>query len=132
MFKKLVIVGLVAAVGFGCAGRPYGARDQANDQASAREENQSVEASEVDITPATQAKGTRADVELTRKIRQRIVDEEDLSMSAQNVKIITLKGVTTLRGQVKTMSEKTKVEKLARSAGAKSIKNELEIATQKE
>ncbi len=83
------------------------------------------------LTPADQARGSDRDVELTRKIRQMIVKDESLSMNADNVKIITLNGVTTLRGPVGSTAEKTKVERLAaKVVGAKAVRNELEVKAQ--
>lgn len=79
------------------------------------------------ITPMDQTKGSKADLEITRKVREVITDDDSLSVKAQNVKIITLKGLTTLRGPVDSMSEKSKVEQLARRAGARKIDNQLEV-----
>lgn len=81
------------------------------------------------LTPMDQSKGSKNDLEITRKVREVITDEDSLSVSAQNVKIITLKGITTLRGPVESASEKSKVEQLARRAGARNINNQLDITT---
>lgn len=82
------------------------------------------------VVPTDQAKGGEGDVETTRKIRQAIVADDTLSMNAHNVKIVTLAGVTTLRGPVKTAEEKKRVAELAASAsgGSNHVKNELEVA----
>lgn len=82
------------------------------------------------LVPTDQAKGSDGDVELTRKIRQAIVDDDGLSTNAHNVKIVTLNGVTTLRGPVSTAAEKTKVAEYAtRVVGDPvRVKNELEVA----
>lgn len=82
------------------------------------------------VTPMDQAKGSKADLEMTRKIRQTITDDSSLSMKAQNVKIVTLQGLTTLRGSVDTSKEKIKIEQLARRVGAKKISNQLELTIQ--
>lgn len=80
------------------------------------------------LTPMDQARGTRRDVELTRRIRQLVVKEKDLSSDARNVKIITLQGKTTLRGPVDSALEKTKLGNLAaRVVGMGSVTNELEV-----
>lgn len=80
------------------------------------------------VTPQDQARGSSADVEATRQIRQRVMDDKTLSIKAQNVKIITLQGVATLRGPVETIEEKTRVENLAKqSPGVKSVRNEIEV-----
>ena len=82
------------------------------------------------LTPEDQAKGTTADVELTRKIRQELVNDKTLSTDAHNVKIITLNGVVTLRGPVASASEKAKVDGLARKvSGVKQVDNQTEVKT---
>jgi hypothetical protein len=82
------------------------------------------------LTPMDQTKGSDADVETTQQVRKAIVGDDSLSTSAHNVKIITLNGVTTLRGPVASAEEKTRVAQLAAKAAGdpKKIKNELEVA----
>lgn len=82
------------------------------------------------LVPTDQAKGSDADVELTRNIRKAIVDDDSLSMNAHNVKIVTLNGVATLRGPVASAAEKTRVADIATkvAGGPTKIKNELEVA----
>lgn len=79
------------------------------------------------MTADDQLKGSRNDVELTRRVREEITNRESLSTQAHNIKIITLNGVMTLRGPVKNMSEKNQIAKIAKSV-ASDIRNELEIA----
>jgi hypothetical protein len=82
----------------------------------------------VKLTPEDQARGSAADVEATRAIRQRVVDDKTLSTKAHNVKIITLKGIATLRGPVETIEEKTRIEGHAKQApGVNSVRNEIEV-----
>ncbi len=82
------------------------------------------------LTPENQAKGSTADVELTRMIRQELVKNEGLSTNAQNVKIITLNGVVTLRGPVESANEKTKIEEIAKkTAGVKRVDSQIEVQT---
>src|SRR5436190_2189161 len=50
-------------------------------------------------------KETQTDVELTAKIRQRVVGMEGMSINARNVKIITADGHVTLRGPVNSVTE---------------------------
>ena len=78
------------------------------------------------LTPMDQS-NEPADVELTQKIRKGITSNDAMSIQARNIKIITQGGVVTLRGPVKTMDEKTTIEAVASSAGAKRIDNQLEI-----
>lgn len=80
------------------------------------------------LTPEDQSKGSTADVELTRKIREELVKNEGLSTDAHNVKVITLGGVVTLRGPVATANEKAQVEDIAKkTAGVKRVDNQIEV-----
>jgi hyperosmotically inducible protein len=56
-----------------------------------------------------------------------VVNDGSLSITAKNVKIITIQGVVTLRGPVDTAKEQSAIESHAKRAGAKKITNELEI-----
>lgn len=79
------------------------------------------------LTPTDQGESA-ADRELTAKIRRAIVADDKLSTHAQNVKIITIDGAVTLRGPVKSASEKAAVAAKAQQiAGAKRVDNQLEI-----
>jgi hyperosmotically inducible protein len=72
--------------------------------------------------------GSAADRELTANIRKAIVDDDALSMNAHNVKVIAKDGVVTLRGPVKSASEKASVAaKAHKVAGVKRVDNQLEI-----
>src|SRR5437763_14280283 len=69
-----------------------------------------------------------ADLKITQAIRQALMNDDQLSMTAKNIKIITANGQVTLRGPVKTAQEKSTIHQLARSAasGAK-IENQLDV-----
>ena len=77
-------------------------------------------------TPTDQS-NSPADIKITADIRKMVVSDDSLSMTAKNVKIITVDGVVTLRGPVETQKEKAAIESHAKHAGAKKITNELEI-----
>lgn len=80
------------------------------------------------LTPGDQG-GSEADRTVTQQVRQGVVADSDLSMTAKNVKIITVAGVVTLRGPVKSAQEKSQVAAIAqRVAGVTRVDNELEIA----
>lgn len=80
------------------------------------------------LTPFDQSE-TEADRTLTQRIRQGIVADDSLSMSARNVKIITANGVVTLRGPVETEEERSKIVAAAQQiAGKNNVQNQLEIA----
>jgi osmotically-inducible protein OsmY len=79
---------------------------------------------------AEQQSNKEADVNLTRKIRQALVQDKQLSTYAQNVKIITEGGQVVLKGPVKNQEEKDKVEsKAGQIAGLDRVRSELEVVT---
>ena len=72
------------------------------------------------------------DVKITAAIRRAVVRDHSLSMTAKNVKIITANGMVTLRGPVKSDTEKAKIVELAQSAvGNAKINNQLEVKASK-
>jgi osmotically-inducible protein OsmY len=78
------------------------------------------------LTPADQS-NSALDLELTKSIRQGITSNDEMSLQARNVKVISQDGVVTLRGPVETEEERASIEALARNAGATRIDNQLEI-----
>jgi len=79
------------------------------------------------LTPMDQG-GSEADRTITQQIRKAVVANDDLSVNAQNVKIITRDGTVTLRGPVKTESEKTSIALAAKStSGVKNVDNQLQV-----
>src|SRR4026209_1681689 len=69
-----------------------------------------------------------ADLKTTQAIRQALMKDGELSMTAKNIKGITANGHVTLRGPVKTAQEKTKIDQLAKSvAGGAQIDNQLDV-----
>jgi len=82
------------------------------------------------LTPIDQS-NKPTDVNMTREIRRAIVKDDQLSMDAKNIKIITVDGAVTLRGPVKTEQEKADIAaKAAQLAGDSNVYNELEVAGQ--
>ena len=80
------------------------------------------------VTPGDQSE-TEADIKLTQSIRKEVVANDTLSVTAQNIKIIAANGVVTLRGPVKTESERQQIAAVAeRIAGAGRVQNQLEVA----
>lgn len=74
---------------------------------------------------------TEADRQITAKVREMIVADDSLSTNAQNIKIITVAGVVTLRGPVETPAEKTTIESKAKSvAGVTRVNNQLDTKVQ--
>jgi hyperosmotically inducible protein len=87
---------------------------------------------ERDRSGETQTSGDQsnssADLKITQAIRQALVKDGELSMTAKNIKIITDNGQVTLRGPVKNAQEKAKIDQLARSAaGGAKIVDQLDV-----
>ena len=73
-----------------------------------------------------------ADRKLSQKVRQAVVDDDALSTTAHNIKIITVNGVVTLRGPVQSAKERNAIgEKAIKIAGAGKVKNQLEPINKK-
>lgn len=78
-------------------------------------------------TPLDQGEN-ETDRTITQEIRKAVMAEPNMSVNAQNCKIITKDGVVTLRGPVSTQAEKDTIEAKAKAiAGVKSVVNELEV-----
>ena len=68
------------------------------------------------------------DLKVTQAIRRALMKDRQLSTIAKNIKVVTANGQVTLRGPVKTVQEKTKVDQIARSAaGGARIDDQLEV-----
>jgi hyperosmotically inducible periplasmic protein len=81
-----------------------------------------------DTQTAEKQSNAKADREITAKVRKEIVSDKDLSTYAHNVKVITVNGVVTLKGPVKSEDEKAKVSELAANVvSADKITNELTV-----
>jgi osmotically-inducible protein OsmY len=78
---------------------------------------------------ADQQKESAADRELTKKIRQSVIDDKSLSTYAHNVKIVAQDGQVTLKGPVRSEAEKTSIAaKATEIAGAGKVTNEITVA----
>lgn len=78
-------------------------------------------------TPMDQSNSS-SDIKITADIRRAIMAESGMSTNAQNCKIITDKGVVTLRGPVASQAEKDSIEAKAKAAaGVNRVINELEV-----
>jgi hyperosmotically inducible protein len=79
------------------------------------------------LTPGDQGSSDR-DMAITQRIRETVIDDDSLSFTAKNVKIITTGGRVTLRGPVRNEQERRAIEQAAVAvAGAGQVANELEI-----
>jgi osmotically-inducible protein OsmY len=78
---------------------------------------------------ADEQSNSKADMELTQRIRRSVMDDKSLSMYGKNVKIVSSGGKVTLNGVVRTADEKQQIgQKAAAVAGAGHVVNELTVA----
>lgn len=83
------------------------------------------------LTPMDQG-GSESDRTITQDIRKAVMAKDGMSTNAQNVKIITVESVVTLRGPVKTPDEKSTIVALAtKTAGVKRVDDQLEVEQSK-
>jgi hyperosmotically inducible protein len=80
------------------------------------------------LTPGDQGEN-EVDRTITQKVRQGVMKNDALSMTAKNVKIITVGSIVTLRGPVKSDKEKADIAAIATGTdGVKHVDNQIEIA----
>lgn len=78
-------------------------------------------------TPLDQAENS-ADIRITADIRKAVLDDKSMSVNAQNVKIMTERGVVTLRGVVDSVAERAAIESKALAvAGVTRVDNQMEV-----
>jgi len=101
------------------------AKSEAADKTEVNQEDQGL--------TADQQGNTKSDREITRKIRQVIIADKSLSTYAHNVKIITVGGMVTLKGPVRSEEEKNAIEaKAAGIVGKTNMKSEISIAPKRQ
>jgi hyperosmotically inducible protein len=105
----------------------YGKKDE-----KTAPDNTAVNDRDVDgdtLTPMDQGNNA-SDLATTQRVRKAIMDEDGLTTTDKNVKVITVDGVVTLRGPVDSDASKSKIAALAKDAvGVKSVDNQLEVAS---
>jgi osmotically-inducible protein OsmY len=117
------IAGVLAVGSIPVLAEQYGAGEADNTGRNVRDRDDKT------VTPPDQG-GSAADRDVTAAVRRAIVDNDALSTNAQNVKIVTVNGVVTLRGPVETPNEKAIVAATAeKTQGVKRVENQLEIKT---
>lgn len=81
---------------------------------------------------ADQQGNSKADLDLTQKIRRAIMDDKALTAYAHNVKVITRDGHVTLKGPVHTPEEKSALEaKATEIAGTGKVTNQITVTSNK-
>ncbi len=114
-------VSLVFAVA-ACGDRPAASGEADNTGVNVRDREGTT------VTPMDQSNAP-ADIEMTTKIRQALVDDGSLSTSAKNIKVVTAGGAVTLRGPVASEKERAMVVATAQKiAGAGRVTSQLEVA----
>jgi hyperosmotically inducible periplasmic protein len=79
-------------------------------------------------TTSDQQTNVAGDRNLTAQIRKSIIADKTLSTYAHNVKIITINGIVTLKGPVKSDAEKQAVADLAaKVAGTDNVTNNITV-----
>ena len=97
------------------------ARDVDNTGINQRDRNEEA------LTPGDQG-ASAEDREATRKIRRAIIQNEQLSTTAKNIKIITTNGKVTLRGPVNSQTERDLIGAVAQQvAGPATLDNQIEV-----
>lgn len=109
------------------------AQETANQQAAPAVDNTKMNQRDQNKNEGTadQQKENRSDRDITQQIRQSIMKDKSLSTYAHNVKIITQEGQVTLKGPVRSESEKQTIEtKATEVAGANKVTNDLNVKSQ--
>lgn len=82
------------------------------------------------VTPLDQSE-KQADLDVTQRIRKGLMDGDDFSTNAKNVKVVTSEdGRVTLRGPVDSSTEKAQVVSLAKNVAGpeRKVVDQLEVA----
>jgi hyperosmotically inducible protein len=125
--KNFALVFVVSVLLLGAAGIV-----RAEDSSPPQRDNSGVNVRERDEAAVTAGQqSTNSDVELTRQIREAVVKDSSLSVTAQNVKIVSANGSVTLRGPVMTAAERDAIGSKAQAiAGADKVNNQPEVKNQ--
>jgi hyperosmotically inducible protein len=121
LFQKINFMTAILSLAF--VGSNSFSEGTASDNTKTNERDQSS----YELT-ADQQSLSRKDAELTRQIRREIMREKTLSIYAQNVKIISMNGLVTLKGPVRTEDEQLKIlHKAQNLAGAANVVDQMDI-----
>lgn len=109
---------LVAALAL-CAS-PTFAQTPASTAADNTKTNKAAENSSAKSSTADGQSNTSSDIKITQQIRKSLMDDKNLSTYAHNVKIVTVNGMVTLNGTVRSAEEKSQVAMKAQAVAGKS------------
>lgn len=119
--KTAIFIGLMLVTA-GCEQNNAAPPPADNTRINERDKNSAA------LTPGDQGEN-EVDRTITQRIRQEVMKSDALSMTAKNVKIITINSIVTLRGPVKNEQERTELNTIAKStSGVTRVDNQLEIA----
>lgn len=80
------------------------------------------------LPSADQQGRTAAEAETTRRIREALMNDPSLSMSAKNVTVVTRGQTVTLRGSLASVAESRRVEQIAKEkAGTHNVVNATKV-----
>jgi hypothetical protein len=82
------------------------------------------------LTPGDQG-GSESDREISRRIRQALTSNDQLSTDAKNIKVITLDGKVTLRGPVNSPEEQKTIDSIVKDNGGTAVDDQLEVKAPK-
>lgn len=101
--------------------KPFAATDNDNSSINIRDRDPNS-------MTADQQSDNTSDIDITRYIRKSLMKEDELSTYAQNVKIITVNGMVTLKGPVRSEAEQLIILNSANIiAGALNVTNQMTV-----
>jgi hyperosmotically inducible protein len=126
---KIRLLACLFVAAMGCrSGGTESRQENTTDQAADNTQRNERDRGRASVTPMDQGENEN-DISITQQVRRGVLEQDDLSTTAKNVKVITEDGVVTLRGPVNSAQEKNEVAQLARKVdGVKNVDNQLEIA----
>jgi len=112
------------------AGRtPRGTTDEALTKPADNTGKNVRDRSDAAVTPGDQSEA-KPDLDLTRRIRRALTENNQFSTTAKNIKIVTANGKVTLRGPVNSTAERDQIAQLVQgTTGVTAVDNELEVKT---
>lgn len=102
-------------------------RDERADPARTAE-SEEARAEDADAPTAFDQSNDETDLAITQAVRVAVVEDDSLSLTAQNCTIVTVDAVVTLRGDVDTTAESAAIERHARAVdGVRRVDNLLRV-----